>query len=59
MNEILPKWEQIKRFALLDTLLSIESGELTPTMKTKRNVVQEKFRDKIETIYTSTDEDQD
>ncbi|MFU8861068.1 MAG: AMP-dependent synthetase/ligase [Cyclonatronaceae bacterium] len=59
MNEILPKWEQIKRFALLDTLLSIESGELTPTMKTKRNVVHEKFRDKIETIYSKTDQDKD
>ncbi|MCA1802179.1 MAG: long-chain fatty acid--CoA ligase [Rhodothermaceae bacterium] len=59
MNEILPKWEQIKRFALLDTLLTIESGELTPTMKTKRNVVHEKFRDKIETIYTRTYEEPD
>jgi len=59
MNEILPKWEQIKRFALLDSLLTIESGELTPTMKTKRNVIQEKFRDKIETIYNKADEEQD
>jgi long-chain acyl-CoA synthetase len=59
MNEILPKWEQIKRFALLDNLLTIESGELTPTMKTKRNVIQEKFRDKIETIYNKADEEQD
>lgn len=59
MNEILPNWEQIKRFALLDTLLTIEGGELTPTMKTKRNVVHEKFRDKIETIYSKTEKEKD
>jgi long-chain acyl-CoA synthetase len=58
MNEILPKWEQIKKFALLDSVLTIESGELTPTLKTKRNIVHEKYRDKIETIYNSAGEKQ-
>lgn len=51
LNEPLPIWEQIKKFALLDTLFSIETGELTPTMKTKRKVVREKFISIIESIY--------
>jgi long-chain acyl-CoA synthetase len=51
MNETLPKWERIKKFALLDSLFSIESGELTPTLKTKRKVIKEKFIAIIESIY--------
>ncbi len=51
LNETLPKWEQIKKFAILDSLFSIEGGELTPTLKTKRRVIREKFISIIESIY--------
>lgn len=51
LNEVLPKWEQIKKFALLDTMFSVETGELTPTLKTKRRVIREKFIHIIESIY--------
>ncbi|MFQ5570733.1 MAG: AMP-dependent synthetase/ligase [Rhodothermales bacterium] len=50
-NATLPHWEQIKQFRLLEHPFSIESGELTPTMKVKRRVVQEKYKDKIALMY--------
>jgi long-chain acyl-CoA synthetase len=43
--------EQVKKFELLPREWTIESGELTPTLKIKRKVVMEKFKDAIERIY--------
>ena len=43
--------EQIKKFRLIDVLLTAEDEELTPTMKLKRSFVGEKYGDLIETMY--------
>ncbi len=44
--------EQVKKFALLDHDLTQESGELTPTLKLKRNVVSERYQDVFEALYS-------
>jgi long-chain acyl-CoA synthetase len=44
--------EQIKRFAVLRRDFSIEQGELTPTLKLRRRVVQEHFASEIEALYS-------
>ncbi len=43
--------EQVKKFAILEQDLSQDGGELTPTLKVKRNVVARKYADVIETLY--------
>lgn len=47
----LAQFEKIKRIALLDKELTVEGGELTPTLKVKRRVVNEKYREVIDRIY--------
>ena len=51
LNRDLSQFERIKKIALLDTEFSIASGELTPTMKVKRKVVEERWRSEIEELY--------
>jgi long-chain acyl-CoA synthetase len=43
--------EQAKRFKILDHDLSIDTGELTPTLKVKRNVVYDRYEDLFESMY--------
>jgi long-chain acyl-CoA synthetase len=45
--------EQIKKFAILDHDLSVESGELTPTLKVKRRVINEKYADLFDRLYAA------
>jgi long-chain acyl-CoA synthetase len=50
-NAAVARIEQVKRFAILDHELSQPDGELTPTMKIKRNVVYDRYRDVFEALY--------
>jgi long-chain acyl-CoA synthetase len=52
LNRELSQFERIKRIALLPTEFSVESGELTPTLKVKRKVVEERYRQEIEKLYS-------
>jgi long-subunit acyl-CoA synthetase (AMP-forming) len=51
INASLARFETIKRVALLPRELSVETGELTPTLKLKRRVILERHRDLIESLY--------
>ncbi len=51
VNKKFARVEQIKKFFLLDTQLSAEDEELTPTMKLKRKLVQQKYATQIEAMY--------
>ena len=51
LNRELSQFERIKKIALLPSEFSIESGELTPTLKVKRKVVEERWSDKIRALY--------
>jgi long-chain acyl-CoA synthetase len=52
LNSQLNRWETIKKFKLLDHDLTVESGELTPSMKVKRNVVEEANKALIDSMYS-------
>ena len=50
-NKNFGKWEQIKRFELTPDVWSLEDGHLTPTMKMKRKIIREIYKDLYEKIY--------
>ncbi|RXR32236.1 long-chain fatty acid--CoA ligase [Flavobacterium piscinae] len=52
-NEKFGNWEKIKRFELTPDIWSIEGGHLTPTMKLKRKIVKEKYKQLYDKIYNS------
>ena len=52
LNAKLNRWETIKKWEILDHDLSIESGELTPSMKVKRAVVEGNNKDLIDSFYS-------
>lgn len=52
LNAELNRWETVKKWALLDHDLSVEGGELTPSLKVKRSVVAEQNKHVIDAPYT-------
>lgn len=54
-NTQLARYEQIRKFRIVDREFSIESGEMTPTMKLKRNVIAQHHAHLVEEMYSETD----
>ncbi len=50
-NEQLPRYMQIKYYSILPAPFSIEGGEMTPTMKLKKRVIEEKYKDLLDGMY--------
>ena len=51
LNVNLNRWEQIKKFTILDHDLTIEDGDLTPSMKLRRKAVSEKYKETLDALY--------
>ena len=51
LTRALPDYQRIRRIALLPNEFTIDKGELTPTLKVKRRVIDQKFNDLIEELY--------
>lgn len=51
INEKFGNWEKVKRFELTPDVWSIEGGELTPTLKLKRKIILQKYKDLYDKIY--------
>jgi long-chain acyl-CoA synthetase len=54
VNSGLSSYEQIKKFAILGKEFSVDSGEMTPTLKMKRNVIETQYQDVIQQLYGSS-----
>lgn len=51
VNSRLARFETIKRFSVLPEALTVEAGELTPTLKLKRRVIAKRYAERIEALY--------
>jgi len=54
LNAELPSYETVKKFALLPKDLSLDDGELTPSLKVKRKAVETKYKEVLESFYTGS-----
>ena len=51
LSQDLAPFERVKKIVLLDKEFTVDSGELTPSLKVKRNVVEKKYKDQIDSLY--------
>ena len=52
-NEAFGHWEQVKKIILLSSEWSIDGGELTPKLSLRRKIILEKYKDKIDDLYST------
>jgi len=53
INKNLDHWEQVQKFYIATKPISVESGEITPSMKLKRNLLEEKYKKEIDALYSN------
>jgi long-chain acyl-CoA synthetase len=53
LNADLAGFEQIKKFTVVGREFSVQDGEMTPTLKMKRNVIEQRFRGLIDQMYSA------
>ena len=51
VNKDVANWEQVKKWTILPADLTLESGDLTPSMKLKRKSVEQKYRSQLDGFY--------
>jgi long-chain acyl-CoA synthetase len=51
LNAGLPRHESIRKFAVLPSEFSVETGELTPSLKPRRRVIEQKYAGVLESLY--------
>jgi len=51
LNSRLERWETVKKFVVLPRDLSVEEGDLTPSMKVRRKVVERKYMGELDKLY--------
>ena len=56
LQKELAKFEQVKKFKLLPRAFSMDDGELTPTQKLRRKVINDKYQNEIEEMYKEKSE---
>jgi long-chain acyl-CoA synthetase len=54
VNEGISSWEQVKKWTILPADLTLESGDLTPSLKLKRKAVEQKYRKQLDGFYEET-----
>jgi long-chain acyl-CoA synthetase len=51
LNDHLNRWEQIKKFMIIDRELSVDAGDFTPSLKLRRKIVLDRFNDRVGALY--------
>jgi len=52
LNAKLNRWETVKKFVILPRDLTIDDGDLTPSMKLKRKIVADKYKGELDALYS-------